>query len=53
VHTPIYRGEHLRPGARIEGPAIIEEPTTTIVVYVDGIAECSAAGNFLLRFKEG
>jgi N-methylhydantoinase A len=53
VHTPIYRGENLRPGARIEGPAIIEEPTTTIVVYVDGVADCGAAGNFLLRFKEG
>jgi N-methylhydantoinase A len=31
--TPIHRGEALEPGARIEGPAIVEEPDTTIVVY--------------------
>jgi N-methylhydantoinase A len=32
VNTPIFRGERLRPGDLVEGPAIIEEPTTTIVV---------------------
>jgi len=31
--TPIHRGETLEPGARIDGPAIVEEPDTTIVVY--------------------
>ena len=31
--TAIYRGQGLAPGAAITGPAIIEEPTTTIVVY--------------------
>jgi len=30
--TEIYSGEHLAPGARVNGPAIIEEATTTIVV---------------------
>jgi N-methylhydantoinase A len=50
--TPVYRGEHLRPGARIAGPAIIEEPTTTIVVYAGGHATCSAAGNFVLHVRE-
>lgn len=30
--TPVYRGDQLGAGARIEGPAIIEEETTTIVV---------------------
>ena len=32
VETPIFRGELLRPGDRVEGPAIIEEHTTTIVI---------------------
>ena len=32
VDTPVFRGHELSPGARVEGPAIIEEPTTTIVV---------------------
>ena len=31
--TPVFRGIELKPGASIAGPAIIEEPTTTIVVY--------------------
>ena len=31
--TPIHAGEALEAGARIEGPAIVEEPDTTIVVY--------------------
>lgn len=47
--TAIYRGERLRPGARISGPAIIEEPTTTIVVYPHLSAELSAAGNYILN----
>ena len=47
--TPIFRGATLQPGARIEGPAIIEEPTTTIVVYPGLSAELSAAGNYILH----
>jgi N-methylhydantoinase A/oxoprolinase/acetone carboxylase beta subunit len=31
--TPIHRGEALEPGMGIDGPAIVEEPDTTIVVY--------------------
>lgn len=47
--TPIYRGATLQPGAQIAGPAIIEEPTTTIVVYPGLSAELSAAGNYILH----
>ena len=32
VDTPIYDGEKLTAGNRIEGPAIIEERTTTVVI---------------------
>ena len=46
--TPIYRGASAAPGARIAGPAIIEEPTTTIVVYPGLSAALSAAGNYIL-----
>jgi len=31
--TPVYAGELLRTGQRVEGPAIVEEETTTIVVF--------------------
>lgn len=46
--TPIFRGEKLRPGARIAGPAIIEEATTTIVVPPGLSAALSAEGNYIL-----
>ncbi|HEY1373358.1 MAG TPA: hydantoinase/oxoprolinase family protein [Candidatus Binatia bacterium] len=32
ISTNVYRGGELNPGASFEGPAIIEEPTTTIVI---------------------
>jgi N-methylhydantoinase A len=32
VLTNVYEGGELQPQEAIEGPAIIEEPTTTIVV---------------------
>lgn len=48
VTTPVYRGGDLQPGQIVEGPAIIEEPTTTIVVYPKMSARVSAAGSFVL-----
>lgn len=48
VETPIYRGTALRPGARIVGPAVIEEPTTTVVVYPGMRARVSGAENYIL-----
>ena len=32
VSTPVFDGATLQPGDQIEGPAIIEEPTTTVVI---------------------
>lgn len=51
VDTPIFRGQELAAGARIQGPAIIEEPTTTIVVYPGGRAEVSDASNYILTTR--
>jgi N-methylhydantoinase A len=33
VETPIYAGELMRPGHRLEGPAIVQERDTTVVAY--------------------
>ena len=33
VETPIYRGETLRNGNRIDGPAVIEYETTTVAIH--------------------
>ena len=48
VATPIFRGRDVPPNATIAGPAIIEEPTTTLVVYPGMSARRSATGNYLL-----
>ena len=33
MSVPVYRREELAPGATLEGPAVIEEKTSTIVLY--------------------
>jgi len=48
MDTPVYRGSSLTVGKHIEGPAIIEEPTTTIVVYPDMAITVSENGNYLV-----
>ena len=47
--TPVFRGTELKPGAHIAGPAIIEEPTTTIVVYPQMSAQVSPSGHYILK----
>jgi N-methylhydantoinase A len=49
LRTPVFRGIELKPGASIAGPAIIEEPTTTIVVYPRMSASVSPAGHYILK----
>ncbi len=46
--TPIYLGNDLAPGMSINGPAIIEETFTTIVVYPGWIARLDDAGDYEL-----
>ena len=52
LDAPIYHGDALRPGAHIAGPAIIEEPTTTLVVYPGMAARLSTANNYLLEISD-
>lgn len=48
VMTPIFKPDDLKIGMKIPGPAIVEEPTTTLVVY-PGMSACiSGAGNYIL-----
>ena len=46
--TPVYLGADLKPGAHVQGPCIIEEPTTTVVVYPGMTATMTSAGNYVL-----
>ncbi len=48
VTTPVYLGGALAPGTEIEGPAIIEEETTTLVVHPGARARISEGGRYLL-----
>lgn len=52
VETPCYLGEQLDVGAVVEGPAIIEEPTSTVVVYPGSVARVSAGGRYILTPPE-
>jgi N-methylhydantoinase A len=47
--TAIYNGADLRPGHRIAGPAVIDEPTTTVLVGPDDRLTVDPAGNYLIE----
>jgi N-methylhydantoinase A len=46
--APIFRAESLSVHGKIAGPAIIELPTTTVVVYPEWRLEVTERGDFLL-----
>ena len=48
VKTQIYNGDNLAEGGRITGPAIIEFPTTTVVVNPADVLTVQADGSSLL-----
>ena len=52
VETPIYLGDQLTAGASIDGPAIIEEPTTTLVIHPGASARVSSGGRYILTPPE-
>ncbi|KMS56799.1 hydantoinase/oxoprolinase family protein [Sphingobium cupriresistens] len=49
VEIGSYDGPALRVGSRIAGPAVIEEPTTTIVVYPGMTAIVTSYRNYLIE----
>ncbi|WP_259312342.1 hydantoinase/oxoprolinase family protein [Capillimicrobium parvum] len=52
VETPVYDGEALAAGTRIEGPAIAELPTTTLVVAPDHALSVSETGSFTIDISQ-
>ena len=48
MDTPIYNGEEFGAGAMIAGPALIQEPTTTIVIKKGWQAELHETGTYKL-----
>jgi N-methylhydantoinase A len=53
VDTPIYLGSALSAGQRLSGPAIVEEPTTTVVVYPGWSLTVTVTDDYLLERKGG
>jgi N-methylhydantoinase A len=52
VRTPVYDGTLLGAGATIEGPAIIEEVTMTIVIEPDWTAKLHSSGSYVISRKK-
>jgi len=49
MDTPIYEGALLGAGTCIQGHAIVEEPTTTIVIPPGFTCDIDQYGNYILR----
>ncbi len=49
VDVPVFDGARLSPDAEIHGPAIIEEETTTTVVFPDSVARLDSRGFYLME----
>ena len=52
VDTPVYDGDLVGAGHTIEGPAIVEEKFTTIVLYPGHRAELDAMGNYSITIEK-
>lgn len=48
VDTPIYDGTRLGEGATVDGPALIEEPYTVVVLPPDATATLDGLGNYVI-----
>jgi N-methylhydantoinase A len=51
LQTPVFHRQALAPGVRIKGPAVIEEKTSTIVVYPKQIARIDEYLNIEITFE--
>jgi N-methylhydantoinase A len=51
AETPVYDGLRLFNGNVVAGPAIVVQPTTTILVPPDFELTCDAANNYLMYRK--
>jgi N-methylhydantoinase A len=48
IEVPVHLGGDLAPGAIVDGPALLVEPETTIVIYPGWQAAVTAHGNYML-----
>lgn len=53
VDAPVYRSGTLLPGHALTGPAIIEAPTTTVLIGSGDCLTVDGHGNYLIQIAEG
>jgi N-methylhydantoinase A len=51
VETPIYDYRGLAHGHVLEGPAVVEAPTTTVVIPADASGTVDRLGNVVIRYS--
>lgn len=51
AEVPVYDGDKLAHGNRVQGPALIEQATTTVLIPNEYDMECDALGSFVLANK--
>ncbi|GBD27866.1 Acetophenone carboxylase gamma subunit [bacterium HR30] len=51
IRTPVFHGPTLRAGQRLVGPAIVEEPFTTIVLQPGDQARIDSLGNYRIEIR--
>jgi N-methylhydantoinase A/acetone carboxylase, beta subunit len=51
TEVPVYDGTKLRSGNAVAGPAIVEEPTTSIVVVPGSTLALSKYGNYIIQLQ--
>jgi N-methylhydantoinase A/oxoprolinase/acetone carboxylase beta subunit len=51
VETPVYNRYRLRPGYRADGPAVVEERESNVLVYPGDVFRVDGHGNVVLEFR--
>ena len=52
LKTPVYDGNKLSPGNLIDGPAVVEEDTTTLVLENGWFLELHKSGTYIIKRKK-
>ncbi len=50
IETPVWRREALTPGARLDGPLIVEEMSSSTIVPPGAVLEMDPLGNLIINF---
>ena len=52
IKTPVYNGNLLSNGHKINGPAVVEEDTTTLVIEPGWLLELHKSGTYIIKRKD-